>query len=160
MTFHDQIISLVPSERRSRIGQLSGCSTLDPESLFLNELVHHESKLILEKKGQKFNVKMGVSDKRKFRLGNCYPNSVRKMREGFNYVEGYIVDEDGSIISHSWNVDGEGNHFDFTFKNPEKYEYFGIIVPDDIVWEVGLKNGGVWYCVLPFVDNEFNYKVD
>lgn len=154
----DRIKSFTPSKRRSMILSVSERNLNVYESMYLNDIIFFESDSILKLRSQKFGVKKGKSDKRTFKNGHCFSNSVKKMMEGYGYVEGYIEDKEGFRIPHSWNVDSEGNHFDFTLKNPEEYKYIGIVIPNDKVIEVGEKNGYIWYCVLPFVDNDFNYK--
>lgn len=152
------ISSFRPKTRRKLILEYSG--TKDSHTrMRLNELILWESRAILKKKGHVCNVIKGKSDRRTFKHGNCYPNSVEKMREGFDYVEGFVKNKrTGQYISHAWNVDKSGTHQDFTLKKPEEYEYFGVLIPEEIVWMVGEKNGFIWFCVLPFVDNEFHYK--
>lgn len=156
--FQDSLISSSrPRERRKIILELSGTSTTNPRLIFrLNELILWESRLILKKRGQKWNVM--PSEGRKFKLGLCFNNAVQMMKKGFGYVEGFVKDKTGNYTAHAWNVDKNGIHFDFTYRDPSKYEYFGVIVPDKIVWMVGERNGYIWYSVLPFVDSEFNYK--
>ncbi len=161
-TFHEYVRTLSSSVRRSSILRISGNPKRDiGETQILTELVLVESESILKTKGKKFVVTQGKSDKRKFRIGNCYSNSVEMMEKGYGYVEGYVImKQDGFTFGHSWNVDSMGNHIDFTFKDPENYDYFGVIVPENVVLDLGEKNGHSWYSVLPFVDDEFNYKVD
>ncbi len=161
-TLTEYVRNLSSSERRRSILQISGNSKRNVgEILLLNELILVESELILKKKGKKYEVKKGKSDRRKFREGNCYPNSVKMMEKGYRYVEGYITRKsDSYTYGHAWNVNSDGTHFDFTLKDPEKNDYFGIIIPESVIWEVGEKNGKIWYSVLPFIDEEFRFKVD
>jgi hypothetical protein len=154
--FTDYIVSLDPTKRKAKILQLSAIPTksisIDDIHL-LRELVLFESNSILEKRGQIFIVKSGKIDRRKQRLGCCYPNAAIKMRDGYGYVEGYCINKnDGSKFGHSWNVDEDEVHFDFTFDNSEEYDYFGIVIPNRIVYDVGFRNGRVWYSVLPFIE--------
>jgi len=156
--FHDYyfISSTRPRKRRKLILELSGNSKPRAGSP-LNELILWEIRTILKKRGQKCNVL--PSKGRKFKLGKCYSNAVEMMQRGYGYVEGFVIDKQtGDYLAHAWNVDNNGNHFDFTFKDPQSYEYFGIHIPEEVVWEVGEKNGHIWYAVLPFVDTDFNYK--
>jgi len=126
----------------------------DIQIIRLNILVEEESKSILNEKGQTFRVHSGRKDRRSMKLGFCWVNSSKMMLKGYGYVEGYVIDKrSGKRISHSWNVDSEGKHWDFTYDHPDNYEYFGIIIPEEVVWEVGQKNGGMWFCVLPFIDD-------
>ena len=120
----------------------------------LDILIQEESKFILNEKGQSFIVHSGKKDRRSMKLGYCFVNSSKMMLKGYGYVEGYVIHkEKGHKMSHSWNVDSNGNHWDFTYDYPEKYEYFGIIIPELKVYEIGRKNGGMWFCVLPFIDD-------
>ncbi|MGE0020925.1 MAG: hypothetical protein AB7S72_14730 [Draconibacterium sp.] len=124
------------------------------ETLLLDELVLFESLSILERKGEQFIVSSGKKDRRTHKMGSCYPNSSKMMKKGYDYVEGYVVNKKSGVINcHSWNVDKDGNHFDFTYDNPNEYDYFGVVIPESVVWNVGHKNGGIWYCVLPFVED-------
>lgn len=131
------------------------------EELILTELVLVESELILEKRGNNFQVVKGEGDRRKFKEGNCYFNSVEMMKKDYGYVEGYVTRKsDNYKFGHAWNVDSNGQHIDFTMTDPENYNYFGIVIPKNVVWEVGEKNGQTWFSVLPFVDEDFNFKGD
>ena len=42
---------------------------------------------------------------------------------------------------------------DFTLKNAEEHDYFGVIIPKSIVYQVGQMNGYVWYAALQFLDD-------
>lgn len=152
-----------PSERRSEILRISGIHKKNMEDVLIQkELVLLEIELILKKIGKNFNVTKGKSDRRKYKEGKCYPNSVHIMNEkGYGYVEGYVTNkQDGDTFSHAWNVDDLGNHLDFTLEHPENYDYFGIIIPEKVVRDVGKENGYIWYSVLPFVDDNFKFKDD
>jgi hypothetical protein len=117
----------------------------------LNYLIVSLSQKIIDEKGQKFDVKK--CKQKSYNLGSCYPNSTRLMNDKkYKYVEGYVI-KNGVKIGHSWNIDQEGNHIDFTFKNPQDFEYIGVVIPEKIVWEISKKNGNIWFCVLPFVDD-------
>ena len=161
-TINEYLKSLDSSVRRKSILEMSGNRKKDAfERQFLTELVLIESEFVLKKKSKKYIVSRGKSDRRKFREGNCYLNSANMMSNGYDYVEGYVSRKsDGLIFGHAWNVNSNGDHIDFTLKDPENYDYFGVIIPEKVVWDVGVKNGHVWYSVLPFVDDEFNYKGD
>ena len=76
----------------------------------------------------------------------------RRMIDKSNFVEGVIISKDSGIkISHAWNVDSDGKHIDFTIMDTNEYEYNGLIIPSKIVYEVGEKNGYIWYCCLPYI---------
>lgn len=118
-----------------------------------NELKVEYSTLVLKKVGKIFNVLPPAKKNRRLKVGSCYGNAIRKMREGYEYVEGVITDKETRIqISHAWNVDSEGFHVDFTIMETGKYEYNGIIIPSDVLYEVGSKNGHIWYCCLPYIE--------
>ena len=75
------------------------------------------------------------------------------MDQGFKYVDGIIICKHSGIkISHAWNVNSAGKHIDFTILNTEDYIYRVIIIPEKILYDVGFKNGGIWYCCLPYLD--------
>ncbi len=129
--------------------------------LMLDNRILEYSETILNQLGQKHNVVIGKSDKRKFRSGNCYQNSVLKTLGGdYQYVEGYILNKESkNKISHAWNVDVNGNHFDFTLKNNDSYEYFGLIVPISLVYDIGKLKGNIWGSCLPYLQLEDTDKV-
>ena len=154
--FTDYIASLDPTERKTKILQLSAipstAMSLDDIHL-LRELVLFESNSILDNHGLIFNVKSVKINRRNQKLGQCYDNATQMMSKGYEYVEGYCIRKrDGLKFGHAWNVDKDGTHVDFTFDIPEQYDYFGIVIPDKLVYDVGFRNGGVWYSVLPFVE--------
>ena len=74
------------------------------------------------------------------------------MREGYDYVEGLVTNEFGSLLSHAWNVDENGNHIDFSVDENYLLTYWGIILPEELVQDVGNENGEISYCVLPFIN--------
>ena len=84
---------------------------------------------------------------------SCYPNAIKKMQDGYLYVEGVITCKNsGDKISHAWNVDSNGRHIDFTILETANFKYKGVIIPQHILGQVGLKNGGKWYCCLPYLE--------
>ena len=105
---------------------------------------------ILNRKGKYFPVKAGKRDRRVHKSNQCYTNAGRNLHKGYGYVEGLCINKTtGFTFSHAWNIDKEGNHLDFTIDDPETYDYLGIIIPDNIVYEVlGDQLGGVWTSVL------------
>jgi hypothetical protein len=123
-----------------------------PDTVFgLNDLVLDEGDQLLRKYGRQFTVSYG-SSRKKSPQGYCYDNAVRQMLAGYGYVEGFVVPKGESIrIAHAWNVDAKGNHFDFTFKDADKYDYYGIKIPDMTVLKTGFANGCVSFAVLPFI---------
>lgn len=148
------IISQNESKERDLIIKLSKKgNTLRNEHFLLERLKVSFSESILESDGQYFDVKPGKRDKRTHKSGNCYRNAFNMMKKGFGYVEGLVYEElNNREISHAWNVDKNGNHIDFSVDKNDGVEYFGIILPENIVWDVGLHNGGITYCVLPFIE--------
>ncbi|MFN9710746.1 MAG: hypothetical protein ACK55K_04995 [Bacteroidota bacterium] len=126
------------------------------ETYLLNDLVIKYSKDLLKNHGKIFDVKLGKTDRRKYKLGNCFANSIQVMsRNGFNYVEGYFEDSlTGNRIAHAWNCDDEGNHFDFTLTSITNKSFVGIIIPPIYLYDIGEKNGKIWYANLPFLKIE------
>ncbi len=75
------------------------------------------------------------------------------MQDGYQYVEGVITSKNsGDKISHAWNIDSNGRHIDFTLLETAYYVYKGVIIPRHILYQVGFKNGGIWYCCLPYLE--------
>lgn len=118
-----------------------------------NKLKVQYSLLVLNKVAENFEVFPPTPKSRRLKKGNCYANSISKMQNGFQYVEGVITDKESNLqISHAWNVDKDGNHIDFTIMETHRFEYKGVIIPPIIIYEVGSKNGHVWYCCLPYLE--------
>ena len=148
--------SLRSKDRRKMILKYVGTSDSQKVSQ-LNELVLWESRIFIKKMGKKCEVTRGKMHR--FKLGYCYGNSVKMMQEGYDYIEGFTIHKkSGKYVAHAWNADKNGIHWDFTFKDPEEHEYFGILIPEKTVWMVGEKNGHIWYSVLPYIDDDFSYK--
>jgi len=145
-------------ERNFEISELNERCSKDPELvLFVDKRILNYSEDILIRLGQKYQVEIGKTDRRKFRTGMCYQNSIRKTDEGYLYVEGYILHRiNYHKISHAWNVDKDGNHYDFTLKDNNEYDYYGLVVPTDLVYEVGSLKGGNWGSCLPYIKVENN----
>jgi hypothetical protein len=146
----DSVRRLSSIQRKNKIKKLSKMSNLSLEDRFyLVQCILQESNKILNVKGQTYNVQSSDNPKRD---GFCYYNSIEKMyEEDYGYVEGYIV-IDYIKLNHSWNVDKDGNHIDFTL-DPEGKEYFGVVIPQKKVIEVGERNGDNSFCILPFLDD-------
>lgn len=140
--------------RKNHIFSLTNDRNITPEmGDLINIVVLSYTLETLEKYAQKFDVKPGKLDKRKYKKGLCYSNSIKIMKEmEFNYVEGYVKTNNGNIIAHAWNCDMEGNHFDFTLKPEENHSYFGIIIPQECINQIGEKNGYIWFANLPFLE--------
>lgn len=117
----------------------------------LNDLVLSESDEQLRLKGRRFSVR-SCSSQQRMEVGMCYDNAVTRMNKGFGYVEGYIESKSTGIrIAHAWNVAPQGHHIDFTIEDASNFEYFGVIVPSETVFKVGVMNGGLSYCTLPYL---------
>lgn len=111
------------------------------------------SEEILNQFGKQFDVFPPPKKSNKMKAASCYPNSIAKMNSGYQYVEGIITHKNsGQKISHAWNIDSNGKHVDFTILKTDDYFYKGIIIPKKILYEVGFKNGGIWYCCLPYLE--------
>lgn len=125
-------------------------------TILLNDLVVNETEQILNECGKPYNVISGKIDRRKQKLGFCYYNTFKKsLYDNYQYVEGIAVNKiTGEKLCHAWNVDNEGNHIDFTFKNANDYNYYGVIIPIDIVSKIGLINNGVTYSTLAFITKD------
>lgn len=107
---------------------------------------------VLRRAGQIFDVFPPKGKNKKLKAKNCYVNAIKKMSEGYDYVEGVITSKKtGFQISHAWNVDSTGNHIDFTILETQNFQYHGIILPKDIIINVCEKNGKIWYCCLPYI---------
>lgn len=134
---------------QSRLKQIQNLQTLGVD----NDLKVKYSMEVLGKYGQICPVQPPRKRSQYMKTGRCYGNAARKYRDHkFQYVEGVATHKSTGIkISHAWNIDLDENHIDFTFSDPEEYEYHGVIIPYLIRFEVGLKNGGIDYCVLPFL---------
>jgi hypothetical protein len=123
----------------------------------LQQIVTHK----VMKVGNKCNVTyQGKIDNTNRQL-QSYQVSGKKMGKGYGYVEGIIVHKNYKLIQPwSWNVDSEGNHVDFTKDLSKDWEYYGIVIPETLVYEIGSKNGGVWYSVLPFIEIENEMDIE
>ena len=111
------------------------------------------SQILLDLIGKDFDVFPPPNKSDKMEPHLCYPNAIKKMDKGYQYVEGIITDKiSGEKISHAWNIDSNGRHIDFTILETANYVYKGVIIPRHILNQVGLKNGGIWYCCLPYLE--------
>ena len=91
------------------------------DSLLLNNMVANHSMELLNKFGISGDVKLGKSDRRKYKMGNCFYYSGQLMSKlGVKYFEGYFIDND-RWVSHVWNCDNAGSHFDFTLKSIQNF---------------------------------------
>jgi len=120
-----------------------------------NDLKVKYSEEVLYVCGTDFTVFPPPKKSNRMKAGFCYSNAIKKMDEGYQYVEGVAIQVgSGQKISHAWNIDSQGNHVDFTLINTVDYLYKGIIIPKNLLTTVGCKNGGIWYCCLPYLGVE------
>ncbi len=119
----------------------------------LNDVVYRFIKSIISKHGKEYQVINCKIPGRRFKAGYCYYNSIELIKEkNWQYVEGIaICKSTGRIICHAWNIDENGCAVDVTFKDAHRYDYIGIIVPYKLIFQVGLRVGGHWYCSLPYL---------
>jgi hypothetical protein len=118
-----------------------------------NDLKVNYSQSLLDLVGEDFDVFPPPKKSSKMRFGSCYTNAIKKMDQGYQYVEGIITQKNsGQKISHAWNIDPNGKHVDFTILETANYVYKGVIIPRHILCQVGFKNGGIWYCCLPYLN--------
>jgi hypothetical protein len=120
-----------------------------------NDLKIKYSKPLIDAFGQLFEVSPPLKKSMKMKGGSCYGNAHSKYEKGYEYVEGIIKDKNTGVeISHAWNLDSNGEHFDFTIMETDRYEYRGIVVPFSLRYNISKKTGKVWYCVLPYISFE------
>jgi hypothetical protein len=142
-------LDLLPQEEyQKRYSQITYLQNLKQDNSFKVKY----SEEILSILGDDFHVSPPPKKSSRMKLGLCYSNAVTKMSQGFEYVEGIIVSKDSGLkISHAWNVDSTGKHIDFTLPNTDDFLYKGVIVPKKTLYDVGYKNGCIWYCCLPYL---------
>lgn len=150
----NELQNMKSSERKRLILEISGSSQIGfNASTLLNDLVLIESEKYLEENGRPYSVRSAKKHQMK-KMGDCYRNAGEKIREGYGYVEGYIKHKEYEWKNaHAWNINKDGSHIDFTLGDASDYEYFGAIIPERDVYLTGLRNGGIWYCVIPFLSN-------
>ena len=122
--------------------------------LFVRELLQQIVTDKVMKIGNKCNVTFkGRKGRRK--EYQSYGVCGEKMGKGYGYVEGIVVHKNYKLIQPwSWNVDSEGNHVEFTKDFSKDWDYYGIVIPNNLVYDIGFRNGGLWYSVLPFIEIE------
>lgn len=78
-------------------------------------------------------------------MKQCVNNALKMaVEEKLVYVEGFVVAP--IPIRHAWNQDLDGNWIDYTLEEPEKWHYYGVPLPKEIVtrvamteyWEMGV----------------------
>ena len=94
-----------------------------------------QERLVLEK-GRTFTSTMRPPGRRKGWQKRCFQNAtLLALDQGYDYVEGYLCPlESGSPFLHAWCAVGNVA-IDPTLRNPEAYEFFGIIIPIAILHE-------------------------
>jgi hypothetical protein len=136
----------VLNHRLSEIEKLRSLGLLD------NDLKVKYTRPIIDAHGKLFQVSPPPKKSMKMKIGSCYSNAHSKREKEYEYVEGIIKNKNtGLEISHAWNVDKNGNHFDFTIMETDLFEYKGVIVPFSLRYQVSVQTGKVWYCVLPYL---------
>jgi hypothetical protein len=81
----------------------------------------------------------------------CFYNAW-KMND-FAYLEGWVRHRNSNFeFVHAWNFSSEHGYVDFTLKNPQQYDYFGLQIDRSIIFSLGLKFGGMSTPVLPFME--------
>lgn len=130
----------------------------DLNNLRLNIIYLDFSRDLLEKYGTKVKVNASKITRKKFSKNNQLHNARRICFENqYGYVEGIVINKiDNSKIAHIWNVDLNGNHVDMTIEDPQNYEYIGIQIPENLIYQVGYKHGGKWRFNLPFLQVNLN----
>lgn len=72
----------------------------------------------------------------------CYTNATQYVlhHPGFDYVEGYYIHPQiGFPFEHAWVYHrATGRHYDCTVKDPETYQYFGLIIPSDVLLDIAV----------------------
>jgi len=119
----------------------------------LNDVIIDLGKKAIDNFGEIFEVIHYKLPRKRPRLGKCYITAYEIARDNnLLYVEGHLTEiGTGKQIAHAWNVDNEGNHVDFTFKNPKQYQYKGVVIPFETVYEVNSKRSAT-FCILPFLE--------
>ena len=121
-----------------------------------NDLKVNYSQILLDIVGNDFDVFPPPKKSNMMKTGSCYTNAIKKIDKGYQYVEGIITQKNsGRKISHAWNIDSKGKHIDFTLLETHEYLYKGVIIPKNILNDIGFKNGGIWYCSLPYLNIVF-----
>jgi hypothetical protein len=84
-----------------------------------------------------------------FRRGTpkaCFQNAtlLADRHTGLRYVEGYAMNPDLPFpFLHAWCINVAGQVVDVTLKEPEKYQYVGIILTRKELWDA-LKASGIY----------------
>lgn len=70
------------------------------------------------------------------KLGECFKNAAHCFweNEDFQYYEGLALNDGIPIpLAHAWNVRGDSEVVDLTWRKPEKATYLGVMVPKGLL---------------------------
>jgi hypothetical protein len=149
----DNNFDLMISEKYFEIHSIISVAMASESAYKLNDLIIDLGKKAIEGFGEIFEVIHYKLPQKRPRLGKCYITAYEVARDyNLLYVEGHLTEiVTGKQIAHAWNVDNEGKHVDFTFNNPNKYQYKGVVIPFETVYEVNRKRSAT-FCILPFLE--------
>ena len=91
---------------------------------------------------------------------NVFKNTYNKINQRYEYVEGIVVSKLNPYdrFYHSWNLTPDGEHVDFTLRESDEFDYYGIVIPNDKVKQVVksikenvYKQGFLHLPILPFL---------
>jgi hypothetical protein len=95
--------------------------------------------------GQEFRGRKRPKGYRKGTAKQCFANAARLGaldHKTLRYVEGYAVADNLPIaFHHAWAIDADDQVIDVTLKNPENYQYMGVVVSFDEVWHEVSRQG-------------------
>jgi hypothetical protein len=149
----DNNFDIMISEKYFEIHAVISVAMASESSYRLNDVIIDLGKKPLDIFGKIFEVIHYKLPRKRPGLGKCYITAYEIARDNnLLYVEGHLTEiGTGKQIAHAWNVDNEGNHVDFTFKNPKQYQYKGVVIPFETVYEVNSKRSAT-FCILPFLE--------
>ena len=121
------------------------------DELEINERLLKYTKLLLGANTQPMYVNPPFEKLKYNKPRQCFFNAWK--RKDYLYVEGWVRDRNSNFeFVHAWNFSSELGYVDFTLKNPQQYDYFGLQIDRSIVFSLGLKFGGMSTPVSPFVE--------
>ena len=134
---------------------------IEIEILGINSLVCYYFKQINLINLNEIEINTCKVDRRKIKLGYCYGNSSNRLNDHHLYVEGVATNKKTfNQTYHAWNINENDSHIDYTFAEiSDKFTYQGLIIPSEIVREVGYRKNGVWGPVIPFLTDDELKKV-
>ena len=149
----DNKFDIINSEKYFEIHAEISVAMASESAFKLNDVIIDLGKMAVDNLGEIFDVIHYKLPRKRPRLGKCYITAYEIARDhNLLYVEGHLTEiGTGKKIAHAWNVDNEGNHVDFTFKNPKQYQYKGVVIPFETVYEVNSKRSAT-FCILPFLE--------